>query len=352
MKKYLLAGLCAMALTGWASAQSDHLIITEVLVDCPNEGAGGFLLESNVSSAEYIEIYNPTSTAVNLHNYFISDLSNDQDREYYRLPTAPVDTADNLRRFPEISGADFLYQFPAGSQLQPGQTAVVTQSARRFLYHFFNGSPTAPEKTIDNVHENLPLYTGQENSPLLFEVSNDLNTEGIAQGAAPVSGVPKMISRAKNVDPTRDWNLSFTNPSATAGEHVVLFHWDGLTDLVQDCDIVQWGTPNGAADRLKLKNGKQNNLSTYKNENGDVSATGNLRASTSNHPVFFRISRLEPDEVATDGNGITGHDETTEVNAQSWSSGGTGGATGWNAYSVISPGLFDATAKVNSWDIY
>lgn len=72
-----------------------HLLLSEV-VTAPTIG-------------EYLEIVNPTNTAVDLSNYYVSDSGN-----YFRLPA----------EVPTMGASDFLARFPAGSTIAAG--AVVT----------------------------------------------------------------------------------------------------------------------------------------------------------------------------------------------------------------------------------
>src|SRR5690606_9307206 len=103
--------------------------------------------------------------------------------------------------------SDWIYQFPPDYSLAPGQTAVVVQSARRFVSSYLKTNTTADQAAepsltladLDNFY-NLP------NSPLMFETTDSGNT---ASGAsAPMPGVPKMIRRFESAN---HYTLNMTN---------------------------------------------------------------------------------------------------------------------------------------------
>lgn len=319
MRFKILAGALATFL--WAGAVSsfaataDHLLITKVLFDCPNP-------EDAAGSSEFIEIINPTNSPVSLDNYFLSDVNFAEGARYYNLPEMGPGGKITL------SHADFLLQFPAGHTLQPGQVAVVTQSARQFLLKFFSGmenksdlADIMTQLSAMDVPAALNKYSTQRNSPLLFEVTNSTNPYEIAQ---PVDGVPQMINHTintydyKGVNANRrDWHLNMTN----GGEFVSLFYWDGGNTLIKDVDSVAWGAANlNGADGFPRKTGKVLFAGTpdeaaYKTDAGNGSEII-VNAATSGG--LSRTFLVEPSEPTTDGNGITGHDESKEIAAQSW----------------------------------
>lgn len=275
--------LLATALMGFASAahaQADHLILSEVLINSPGT-------ESNVESAEFVEVFNPTANPIDLSTVYFCD-----DNVYSTLPATPAGislaaTADNLLRF------------PAGTILPSGGVAVVTCHATRFLTEYFGGS--------------LANY-GAGPSKLLFEV------------AESDASVANMTSLNTNPDSQGQTNFSRTN----GAEFLVLFQWDGSSDLVKDLDIVSWGAPTGAS-AYSSKGGTQvdgpdgdSATSTYAAEAG---STTNLSIATTAPAGMTRTTIVEASEVASGGNGATGNDETTEVIANSWTGHADSAAT-------------------------
>ena len=81
------------------SAPSPHLVISEVATH-PN-------------TAEFIEIWNPSSQPVNLTNYFISDNS-----VYHTIAQGPWDPT-------QTAGTDFVAQFPEDTVIGAGEVLVV-----------------------------------------------------------------------------------------------------------------------------------------------------------------------------------------------------------------------------------
>jgi hypothetical protein len=79
------------------AAPAPHLLITEIV--------------TRPAGAEMIEIFNPTSVAVGLADYALSD-----SHLYFEVTTGA---------FPTASGSDFAARFPDGATLEPGRYAVV-----------------------------------------------------------------------------------------------------------------------------------------------------------------------------------------------------------------------------------
>lgn len=256
ISRIILAGVAALGTTV-AFADANHLVISEVAVYPQTQGP---------PSAEFVEIYNPTTQPISLDHYGIADTNT-----YIRLPTAPDQKIS-------INDTDNVLRFPAGYTLQPGQVAVVTGGATVFNNDFFSVNPSP--------------FTGAAGAPLLFEVENTDST------------VPDMISA--NTFPTSPLNFSLTNASGTNGEFVVLFYWDGVSDLVRDVDMVSWGKPASGQNQFAPKLP----ASGYIKDNGSHDS---MSVGTSAVDVVQRVSLAEAGEATTGGNGITGHDETTET---------------------------------------
>jgi MYXO-CTERM domain-containing protein len=269
-------------------SHADHLagglVISEVGFDT--------LAESNAAtSAEYIEIYNPTSSRIALTaaagtpSVYLSD----SPTQYWKLPAGSVAVGNT---------ADFLWQFPAGASIAPHSFVVVCADSASFLTEFYGGS--------------LATFQALPGSPQLFEGSQDGSADGVAD----------MVNRSSA--PTQS---ILTN----GGETAILFQWDGRTDLVQDLDIVVWQ----AAAQVTNKSGQSVDgpdadslASTYAT---DAAQTTSLAGAVPQASVFG-LSRLELHEIGeadAAGNGVTGQDETSE-------SFGAGSAWGYLRHS---PGL-------------
>ncbi len=245
------------------------------------------ITEAGATQLGYAEVFNPTASNIALDNYYLSDY-NATANKYYSIVT--------FNGAIDLGGTDYLVKFPAGTILQPGRVAVVTQDAVTFLGEFFGGD--------------LNAFTSQPGSPQLFEVTD----------SNPL--VPDMVNLNSNA--TTPGNFGKTNGSATNGEHMVLFYWDQSSDLVKDVDIIQWGNPTGGnAYTLKTSAITMDGpdvdatATAFKDDAGPVSK---IAIATAPYDLLVRVSSDEAGETTTGGNGITGNDETTENVATSWAS--------------------------------
>lgn len=213
-------------------------------------------IESSVNdTAEFVEITNKSGSTVSLDNYYLSD-----DNEYYLIVNGAVST----------SSSDFVFQFPAGTTIDNDQNLVIAVTATSF-YQVFGKQPD-------------------------FEI---FNTD---------PGVPEMIMRSTGTSPKPLF--------ANARELLVLFTWDGVSDLVQDVDYVTWGVEFSSA-RMD-KSGvsidgpdADTDPSTYL----DDTPIGSQRSITETLIVdksYARMDVVENQEITSGGNGVSGHDETSE----------------------------------------
>jgi len=237
----------AAALAGQASADT-HLLITEV----------------SATGAEFIEIYNPLQSAVNLSDYYLTD-----NIRYSRIAQAPTDLS---------TSTDFIVRFPAGSIIPAGGVITVALSGVDF----------AAAYGLDANYEIPPVF----------------KPNGAADMIAAYVG-----------------SVGFTREISDAGEWIMLFHWDGATDLVEDVDIVRVGSP-GVNDGWSGKFGEcwdgpdpDAICTPYKH---DAMTMTNLPGST-NTALSYKRRFLEGAlENQCFGNGITGNDETSENIATTW----------------------------------
>ena len=217
------------------------------------------------NSGEFIEIFNPTAAPVALDNYYLADYN-----EYYKLVN---------NEFTSVS-SDFMVQFPAGTVIAPNEVLVIALEG--------NGLPGVADFEIEStdpaVPDMVPLY---------------------------VTG-----------------SAGLTNSS----EMVVLFVWDGSSDLVQDVDYLTWG---GSTDNFADKTGiaidgpdPDSDPSTYL---PDTPTTSQLSISSDHGDgeSFQRLSGTENDETSSGGNGLLGHNETSENFAASFLVGGSNAGSGF-----------------------
>ncbi|MCB9555529.1 MAG: lamin tail domain-containing protein [Deltaproteobacteria bacterium] len=218
-----------------------HLLITEVAVS-PTE-------------AEFVEIYNPTTTAIPLENIYLTDRA-----DYHMLPSGSLAAAS----------FDFLLHFPAGSQLKPGTFATIALNGQKF----------------QTAYGKAPDYE-------IFDSSPSIQT---------------LIARD-----TR--HLGALAGLADDGELLMLFHWNGQTDTVADIDYVRWtGSSAVAAHKTTTTclDGPDSNNATSCYVNDTAEASQSTLIPPQPGGSIHRCNYLERGEVKAGGNGETGHDETSE----------------------------------------
>ena len=255
-----------------ALAVDDHLVLCEAVV--------------TPTSDEFIEITNPTASAVNLDDYYLSD-----DEDYALLPGA-----SGSGPAPSIGASDFIAGFPVGSSIAPMGVVVVA----------FDGAA--------------------------FETTFGFKADFEIFGTDPAT--PDMV--ATDVG----GSAGLTN----SGENVVLFTWDGTSDLVQDVDMVNIGTPSSTNDI-----GDKTGISVD-GPDGDTTASAYATdlftmPQQAQDPGFgFSTKRLffeGASEQTGGGNGLTGDDETTEDISFTWD----------DASTAPDPGVCNATAFATSFVI-
>ena len=268
---------CFFVLTAAISAQ-DHLLITEFVVT-PTAG-------------EFIEIHNPTENAITLSDYFLTDATNEGNGQYYYNIVTGVNAGD-------MRSDDFHARFPDGASIAPGEFQTIAMNGSGFFSTY-------------NIQATYELFDTDANVPDMREA------------------LPGAIGGSSGL----------TN----GGEIVILYHWDGTSDLVQDTDYAVWGDKAEAVDKTGIAiDGPDGDSSpsTYL----DDTAIANQIAVSSGAPhsggeSAQRMTLAENGEIFSGGNGITGHDETSEDLATSFERGdanpGSGPGGGGNLPPVIS----------------
>lgn len=248
-----------------SGARSNHLVITEVAVT-PTPG-------------EFIEVWNPTAAAISLTNVRVYNA------------TFPGSDAGVACQYPFVvsggacgSGAfgDFNLQFPAGATIAPGEFQTIALTGAPNFCSFHSCVTVRPTYEVAGL--------GQVDDPLVANMRGDFdNRAGNFVGADGGSGLGFLTNN---------------------GEEVVLYSWDGVSSTVRDLDYVIWGT--GTSYRVD-----KTNLAGYQPDTAILSQRplgGTPSASTS----WQRVCTNESAERKTGGNGVTGHDETSEDLDVSW----------------------------------
>lgn len=235
-----------------------------VAVDAQADGGGtpgDHLLISEVATqpggAEFVEIFNPGSAPVDLSNYYLSDNS-----VYYVIangtPWAP----------PTMNpGTDFLVKFPAGTTLAAHAVLVIaTDPGFEAIFH----------RCPDFVLSATPTTCAE-------------------------AGTARAMVAPTNGDSGSMPGMMLSN----SREMLVLFHWTGATtDRVQDVDYVTWGDAFEDGTRAD-----KTGVGTY---TADTARAMQHAAVAPALNGSIERCGLETGERLSGGNGITGHDETSE----------------------------------------
>ncbi len=272
-----LAGAVVLAASPPVLFAADHLLLTEFAV--------------RPTDAEFVEIFNPTAQPIDLTNVYLSDyvLASNSLNNYWHVVDGAL-VPDSA--FPN----DFLARFPDGATILPGESIVVALHDDALFSGFWSEGTSVA----------VPDY----------EMIQDGGGDGVPDMVDPgpaLIGAPYIQSQA-----------GLSNDR----EVVVMFRWDGLSDLVQDLDVVQWSNAGPAFNTLSPnKTGvsvdgpdPDEALSSYL---PDTSPQGQdlASAATGAHDIELTVARInfqEGTERLEGGNGVTGHDETSENLSATW----------------------------------
>jgi len=162
-----------------------------------------------------------------------------------------------------LNAADFIVKFPAAASLAPGATITIA---------------------IGGATAFMAIY-----------------------GVAPTYSIADGTMTAVNVGMT---------PSLTdAGEVVALFQWNGTDELVKDVDLMVAGVPSNI-NQFVSKSGVMQGASTYKTDANTIAAQPAAPIAGQSTKRIAAEGMLEMHGGT--GNGITGHDETSENTAMTW----------------------------------
>lgn len=210
---------------------------------------------------EFVEIWNPTSAEVDLSDHYISD-----NGAYFRIANGEAWLPSGT------PGTDFLAQFPAGTRLAAGASLVLAAN---------------------------PGFEAEHMRCADFALTTAAVT--CSTGSTPPMLAPQNGGLG-------DQSSLLTND----GEMVILFQWSGVVgEPVKDVDYVVWGTTAAGASEYVDKTGQTG----YQ---PDTATADQLRAPTPPTGQSIERCMIEPGELTADGNGLTGHDETSEQLDQSF----------------------------------
>jgi hypothetical protein len=222
------------------------------------------------TSGEFVEIHNPNTFPVDLSDYYITDATYAGGGTYYYQI---VEGGGGGGGF-----GDWHARFPDGAMIGPDEFQTVA---------FVGDSTFFVEYGV------LPTYE-------LFE-----------DGYAVPSDVPDMREAFTG-------SINGQGGLTNGDEVVILYYWDGMSDLVEDVDYLLYnsGSPvanNEAVDKTGVSiDGPDagTDPSTYLNDTPIAN-----QVSAINHGYGFSVHRIdyaEGAQIASGGNGVSGADETSE----------------------------------------
>ncbi|MCK4330335.1 T9SS type A sorting domain-containing protein [candidate division WOR-3 bacterium] len=240
----------------YVEAGNPYLLISEVCVT-PTNG-------------EFVEIYNPLSIPIDLNNFYLFDGIYLNDNDYINI----VDGTDTGYY------QDFLARFPYGATIMPGEYLTIAMNDSFSTYH-----------AIDPDFELTP--------------------NGISDG----DSIPDMLNGGAG-------GIGNNPGLSNNGESVILFHWDWTTDLVYDSDIIVWGDKDEAVNKTGIWKDGPDSGTDSSQYLPDTPIVDQEVVKSNSHSVgksFQRVDLTEGNEILTGGNGIRGHDETSEDLSITWS---------------------------------
>tara|TARA_Y100001936_G_scaffold123006_1_gene120220 strand:- start:1134 stop:2573 length:1440 start_codon:yes stop_codon:yes gene_type:complete len=127
------------------------------------------------------------------------------------------------------------------------------------------------------------------------------------------------------------------NPNlSNSQEMLILFYWDGDSSIIQDVDYFLWGDYDKGVSKT-VDEGYPYNDTLLE----DQIFIRNYSTADFSDSLYVRIDTNEYDENQNQGNGITGHDETSENLIASWSIEGVEKII---SFQDIIDGLYDCSA--------
>ena len=207
------------------------------------------------SDGEYVKIKNPTTNDIDMSDYYLTDATDGSGNAYYNLPSGSG--------YWSGSGFDFICRFPAGYSLAAGASMKVSLRDN--------------ESYVNTYGESADLSLNED----LLDAINGSSTKGNAS-------TPKLDNTS---------------------ETLVLFYWDGTSATVKDVDYLLWGGNSYGIDKSAV---------TGYQSDTPVSSQSFMAVHATNEKLIRAENGGEGSESQSSGNGITGHDETSEPLSDTW----------------------------------
>ena len=207
------------------------------------------------SDGEYVQITNPTANDIDMSDYYLTDATDGSGNAYYNLPSGSG--------YWSGSGFDFICRFPAGYSLAAGASMKVSLRDN--------------ESYVNTYGESANLSLNED----LLDAIDGSSTKGNAS-------TPKLDNTS---------------------ETLVLFYWDGTSATVKDVDYLLWGGNSYGIDKSAV---------TGYQSDTPVSSQSFMAVHATNEKLIRAENAGEGSESQSSGNGITGHDETSEPLSDTW----------------------------------
>jgi hypothetical protein len=225
------------------------------------------------TAGEFVEIHNPTAAAIDLSDVYVTDATFAGGGTYYYNIVTGANAGGG-------SFADFHARFPDGASIAPGEFQTISLGGSDGFFTEYGVDPT-------------------------YELYED-------------AGSPDSIGDMREA---LSGSISGQGGLSNSGEVVILYTWDGASDLVQDIDYAVWGDKAEAVDKSSVGvdgPDADGDLSFYPVETSiaaqDIVAAGSHAGGDS----FQRVDFAEGAETQTGGSGINGSDETSEDLSVTW----------------------------------
>ena len=225
------------------------------------------------TAGEFVEIYNPTAAAVDLSDVYLTDATFAGSGTFYYNIVTGADAGGG-------GFGDFHARFPDGATIAPGEFQTISLAGSDGFFTTYGFDPTyelyedgVAADTIADMREALP---------------------GSVNGQGGLSN---------------------------GGEVVILYTWDGVSDLVQDIDYAVWGDKVEAVDKTgAFVDGPDADLtpSDFLADTAIVLQDVISGGSHASGDSFQRVDFAEGAETQSGGNGINGSDETSENVSVTW----------------------------------
>jgi predicted extracellular nuclease len=241
-----------------SAPSAERILLTEIVVQ-PTAG-------------EFIEIYNPGSSAVDLSNYYITDATYANSGVYYYNIVTGANAGGGTY-------SDFHARFPDGASIAAGEFQTISLSGSDSFNTTYGVNPT-------------------------YELYEDGTADAIPDMREAITG-----------------SINDQGGLTNNGEVVVLYYWDGSTDLVTDVDYAIWGDTNEAVDKTGISVDGPDADATGSSYQNDTAIASQDLISASAHDsgmAYVRVDFTEGTETQTGGNGVAGNDETSENLSVTW----------------------------------